>query len=100
MAKREAFASDRSSCERERLPGMSDVVQAIPKRTVAVFPGFPPRNAGQNEDNRRRNVDELPAEISARAFFRHMGRGPVMIETIRPIDETPGAEVKFRRVEI
>ena len=73
MAKRKAFASDGSSSKGESLPGMSDVVQAIPICPVPVFPGFAPGNAGQNEDQRGRGVDKFPAKISDGALFCHVG---------------------------
>ena len=73
MAKRKAFASDSSSSKRERLPGMSDVVQAMPIGTVSVLPGFAPGNTGQNENERGRDVDEFTAKISDGTLFCHMG---------------------------
>jgi hypothetical protein len=73
MAKREAFASYGSSSKGESLPGMADVVQTIPIGPVSVFPSFAPGNAGQNEDQGGRGVDESPAKISDGALFSHVG---------------------------
>ena len=70
---RKAFASDRSSSKRESLPGMSDVVQAIPIGPVPVFPGFAPSNTGQNENERGRVVDKFRAKISDGTLFCHVG---------------------------
>jgi hypothetical protein len=72
MAKRKAFAAHSSSSNRQRLPGMSDVVRAIPIGTVPVLPGFTPGNAGQNENERGRDVDKLPSKLSDGALFCHM----------------------------
>src|SRR5271156_4955380 len=100
MAKRKAFAAHRSSSKRERLPGMSDVVHAIPIGPVPVLPGFTPDNASQNENERRRDVDKLPSKLSDGTLFCHMGRGTVMIEAIEPAGQSLRAEVKFGWMEI
>src|ERR1700677_3686925 len=88
MAKRKAFAADSSSGKRERLPGMSDVVQAIPIGTVSVFPGFAPGNAGQNENERGREVDKFPVKISDGALFCCVRWGREMKGATRQTDKS------------
>src|SRR5271169_254440 len=78
IPKREAFAPNGSSGKRKSLPGMSDVVQAIPICAVLVLPRFAPRDAGQNENYRSRSVDKFLAKLSLGPLFRHVGRGTVM----------------------
>jgi hypothetical protein len=73
MAKRNAFATYGLSSKGKSLPGMSDVVQAIPICPVPVFPSFAPGNAGQDENKRSRVVDKFPAKIADAALFCHVG---------------------------
>src|SRR5579862_1656598 len=100
LAKRKTFAADRSSSESESLPGMPDIVQAVPIGSIPVFPGFAPGNARQDENERGRDTDQLPTPISDGALFYHVGRGTVMIEAIGPADQSLRAKVKFGGVEI
>src|ERR1039458_9286043 len=100
MAKRKAFAPDGSSGKGKSLPGMSDVVQAIPICAVPVFPRFAPGDAGQNENKRGRGVDKFLAKFSNGPLFCHVGRRTVMIEAVEPIGEAMGIEVKFSWVQI
>src|ERR1700691_202842 len=98
MAKRRAFAPDGSSGKREGLPGMSDVVQAIPICAVLILPRFAPRAASQNEKKRGRSVNKVLAKFSNAPLFCHVGRGTAMIEAVAPMREAMGREVKFGRV--
>jgi hypothetical protein len=58
LANSEAFASHCSGSKRERLPRVSDIVQAIAISAILVLPRFAPGNAGQNKDDRVIGADQ------------------------------------------
>ena len=72
MPKRTALASDRSRTKRQSLPGMTNVVQTISIGPIAVLPGFAPDDAGENENERERVVQELPGKSPSGAPLRHV----------------------------
>src|ERR1019366_6403181 len=96
----EGVASEGSGRECERLPGVPDVVQTIAIGAVAVLPGFTPRNAGEDEYDRRGAVGPPHFEVAPRALFGHVRGGAVMVEAIGPVFETAREEVEFGGVEI
>src|SRR5580765_7003873 len=100
MPEGETFTPDRSRSESKRLPGVPDVVQAVPICPFPVLPSFTPGNAGQNENKRGEGAHKAPGKISDAPLFCHVGRGTVMIKTVGPLHEAPCAEVKFGRMEI
>src|SRR5579864_1744076 len=99
----ETIASHGAGGERERLPGVPDIVQAIAISPVAVLPRFAPRNAGQDEYDGRidaRDSQVADREIADGPLLGHMGRGPVVIQPVGPVLEAARKEMEFGRVQV
>ena len=100
MTDRKTVASDGSGGERERLPGVPYVVQAVSICPVAILPRLAPRNAGQDKHDWRGAAGQLHLEIAQRTLFGHVRRGTVMVQPIGPLLQAPCEEVEFGRVQI
>src|ERR1700739_4376561 len=100
MAASEGIATDGTGGKGEGLPGVAEVVETVAIGAVAVFPGFAPSNGRKNENERDGGGKHLRGKIANGALFGHVGGGAVVIETVGPIDESKGAEMKFGGVEV
>src|SRR5580704_16356584 len=79
---------------------MPDVVQAVSIGPVPVFPGLAPRDAGQNKYDWRGALDRVHLKMAGRALLRHVRRGTVVIQSIRPLLQAAREEVKLSRMQI
>src|SRR5205807_1409090 len=100
MTAGEAVAPNCPGGERERLPGMSDVVQAVSICPVTVLPSLAPRDAGQDKYYGRGLIRPLHLEIAASSLLGHVRRGPVMIQAIGPLLQVACEEVELGGVQI
>src|SRR5216684_3029719 len=72
MPCRETIASDSPGGERECLPGVSYVVQAVPIGPFTVLPLLAPHDTGQNKYNWRGAVNCPRSETTVSALLRHV----------------------------
>src|SRR5262249_33246277 len=100
MTDRIAFTSDGSGGECERLPSVSDVVQAVSIGPVTVLPGLAPCNAGQNKYNWSRVTGPRPLKSAERTLSGHMRGRTVVIQPIGPLLQTSCEEMEFSGMKI
>ena len=100
VAHRGAFTSHGAGRERQRLPRMPHIVEAVTIRPVAVLPRLAPGDAGKNKNNRRLDAVRRGVKTTQRPLPGHMRRWPVMIQAIRPIRQAMREEVELGRVQI
>src|SRR5580658_9098109 len=102
MTNCKAVASNSTGGERERLPGVPHVVQAISIGSIAVLPRLTPRYGGEDkyEATRRSASRRHRFDRADRALFRHVRRRTIMIQSIRPLLQAAREEMKFGRMQI
>ena len=93
MTDRKGVTSYGAGGEHERLPGMPHIMQAVSICPVTILPRLAPRDAGQDKCYWRRASGPLHPEIAESTLLGHVRRGPVMIQPIGPLLQTPCEEV-------
>src|SRR4051794_16442516 len=100
MTRGNGVAPHASGSERQRLPGMSHVVQAITIGALTILPCLPPRNAGQDKHYWSGAIGQTYLEIADSTLFGHVRRRSIMIQPIGPFLQAARQEVELGRMQI
>jgi hypothetical protein len=72
MTDRKGVTADGVGGDRERLPGVPHIMQAVSICPVTILPRLAPRDAGQDKCYRRRAIDPLHPEIAESTLLSHV----------------------------